>query len=282
MSTPEQWLQIQGELGRYLYLVLDSDGQLDERNALLNERESNQYSNLYIGTPASSLAAAGPYLFRLDTLDHPAIQALLKTPERHWGWLASSASSDLEQLARHWRARLVTGERPNQALYRFHDNRVLGRALAHLRPEQRAEYLGPMASVCYWQAGQWANADNPTPGECPVPSEPAWLAVPSAPDTVAGIQIDNARRYLMVEQMERLAELARQQDADTWLQAQLELARTWGWQAPEQVRLLLVQRLQAPGDALPRSWLPQANETPMTHFQRVFQEVQFWQGDATV
>lgn len=39
MTTAEQWLQKQGELGRYLYLVLDSDGQLDERDALLEGRE---------------------------------------------------------------------------------------------------------------------------------------------------------------------------------------------------------------------------------------------------
>ncbi|MCM2063162.1 DUF4123 domain-containing protein, partial [Pseudomonas aeruginosa] len=116
MTTAEQWLQKQGELGRYLYLVLDSDGQLDERDALLEGREPHQYGNLYSGTPASSLAAIGPYLFRLDALDHPVIQALLKSPERHWGWLASSVSSDLESLARHWRARLVKGERPNPAL----------------------------------------------------------------------------------------------------------------------------------------------------------------------
>ncbi|AZC31600.1 hypothetical protein C4K38_3642 [Pseudomonas chlororaphis subsp. piscium] len=282
MSTPEQWMRVQGELGQRLYLILDSVGQLDERNALLNEWDNDQYRNLYSGTPASSLAAVAPYLFQLDTLDHPIIQALLKSPERHWGWLASSASGDLDLLTQHWRARLVTGERPNQALYRFHDNRVLGRALAHLRPEQRSEFLGPIASVCYWQDGQWAAAYNPAPGEYAVPLDPAWLAVPSAPDTAAGIQIDNARRYLMVEQMEQLAELARQQDADTWIQAQLELARTWGWLAPEQVRFLLVQRLQAPGDALPKSWSPQLDETPQAHFQRVYQEVQFWQGDATV
>ncbi|VFT21361.1 Uncharacterised protein [Pseudomonas aeruginosa] len=161
MTTAEQWLQKQGELGRYLYLVLDSDGQLDERDALLEGREPHQYGNLYSGTPASSLAAIGPYLFRLDALDHPVIQALLKSPERHWGWLASSVSSDLESLARHWRTRLVTGERPNQALYRFHDSRVLGRALAHLQPEQRPAFLGPISSACYWLAGRWLHADNP-------------------------------------------------------------------------------------------------------------------------
>ncbi|UCR84340.1 DUF4123 domain-containing protein [Pseudomonas chlororaphis] len=282
MSTPEQWMRVQGELGQRLYLVLDSVGQLEERNALLNEWDNDQYRNLYSGTPASSLAAVAPYLFQLDTLDHPIIQALLKSPERHWGWLASSASGDLDLLTQHWRARLVTGERPNQALYRFHDNRVLGRALAHLRPEQRSEFLGPIASVCYWQDGQWAAAYNPAPGEYSVPPAPAWLVIPPTADTAAGVQFDNARRYLMVEQIERLAKLAEQQSADAWLQAQLELARVWGWQAPDQVRFLLVQCLQAPGYVLPRSWLPPDNETPMAHFERVYQETQFWQGDAIV
>ncbi|MDD2050640.1 DUF4123 domain-containing protein [Pseudomonas putida] len=282
MNTLEQWLRAQSERGQRLYLVLDSDGQLDERNALLNKRKDSQYSNLYIDTPARSLAAVGPYIFRLASLEHPAIQLLLKSPERHWGWLASSASADLDVLTRHWRARLVTGERPNQALYRFYDNRVLGRALAHLSPEQRSEFLGPIASVCYWHEGQWAVACNPAPGEYPVPSAPAWLAVPSAADTAAGVQFDNARRYLMVEQTALIAELARQQDTDAWLSAQLELARAWGWQDPEQVRFLLLQRLQASGAALPRSWLPQLDETPLVHFQRVYQEVQFWQGDVAL
>lgn len=227
MTTAEQWLQKQGELGRYLYLVLDSDGQLDERDALLEGREPHQYGNLYSGTPASSLAAIGPYLFRLDALDHPVIQALLKSPERHWGWLASSVSSDLESLARHWRTRLVTGERPNQALYRFHDSRVLGRALAHLQPEQRPAFLGPISSACYWLAGRWLHADNPAPGDHPVPAEPAWLVVPTASETAAGIQFDNAWRYLIAEWTEPFAELAGQRDADAWLRAQLELARTW-------------------------------------------------------
>lgn len=234
----------------------------DERDALLEGREPHQYGNLYSGTPASSLAAIGPYLFRLDALDHPVIQALLKSPERHWGWLASSASSDLESLSRHWRARLVTGERPNQALYRFHDSRVLGRALAHLQPEQRPAFLGPISSACYWLAGRWLHADNPAPGDHPVPAEPAWLVVPTASETAAGIQFDNAWRYLIAEWTEPFAELAGQRDADAWLRAQLELARTWGWRAPEQIRFLLLQRLLASDDALPRSWSPLPDETP--------------------
>ncbi len=113
-------------------------------------------------------------------------------------------SSDLESLARHWRTRLVTGERPNQALYRFHDSRVLGRALAHLQPEQRPAFLGPISSACYWLAGRWLHADNPAPGDHPVPAEPAWLVVPTASETAAGIQFDNAWRYLIAEWTSRL------------------------------------------------------------------------------
>ena len=97
-----------------------------------------------------------------------------------------------------------------------------------------------------------------------------------------GIQFDNAWRYLIAEWTEPFAELAGQRDADAWLRAQLELARTWGWRAPEQIRFLLLQRLFASDDALPRSWSPLPDETPTTHFERVYQEVRFWQGDAPV
>lgn len=159
---------------------------------------------------------------------------------------------------------------------------MLGRALAHLQPEQRPAFLGPISSACYWLAGRWLHADNPAPGDHLVPAEPAWLVVPTASETAAGIQFDNAWRYLIAEWTEPFAELAGQRDADAWLQAQLELARTWGWRAPEQIRFLLLQRLLASDDALPRSWSPLPDETPTTHFERVYQEVRFWQGDAPV
>ncbi|MGP0127673.1 DUF4123 domain-containing protein, partial [Pseudomonas bubulae] len=78
MSPLEQWLQEQTRQGRHLYLVLDSDGQLDERNGLVSELGADHYRNLYSGTPADSLANVAPYLFRLDTVEHPALQTLLK------------------------------------------------------------------------------------------------------------------------------------------------------------------------------------------------------------
>jgi len=93
MSTLEQWLLDQSATGRRFYLVLDSLGQLDERNTLVQELETQRYRNLYIGTPAESLAKNGPYLFELDSFDLPALQALLASPERNWGWLASAENN---------------------------------------------------------------------------------------------------------------------------------------------------------------------------------------------
>ncbi len=281
MNTLEQWLQEQSLQGRHLYLMLESDGQQDECNSLARDLQTDQCRNLYVGTPADSLSNVGPYLFQIDSMAHPAIQALLKTPERHWGWLASSTSSDLDVLVEHWQARLIIGERPNQAVYRFHDNRVLTRALAHLQPEQRPDYLGPITSVCYWQTEQWSVADNPDPAPRPLPADPAWLSTPIPAPIATRVQFDNARRYLMREHTGSLLALAEQQDIDTWLRGQINLARDWGWQEPEQIHFLLTQSLQAADYTPPKAWLPQPHETPMLHFERLHLEALYWQGDAT-
>ncbi len=52
-----------------------------------------------------------------------------------------------------------------------------------------------------------------------------------------------------------------------------------GWQASEQLEFLLVQRLKTTTDPLAQRWEARPGESPDAHFQRVFQEVQFWQGD---
>ena len=279
MSTLEQWLHEQSRSGRDLYLMLDTDDQLDERMALAKELGADQYRNLYVGTAANSMPQAGPFLFHIGTVKHPLIQALLDTPERHWGWLASATNFDLDALVTHWRDRLVVGERPNQAVYRFHDNRVLGRALTYLQLEQRAEYLGPIASVCYWHAEQWTVTDNPDPGEHPLPLEPAWQKTPTPEIVYANVQFDNTRRYLVREHTEALATLAEQMNVDDWLWGQVQLARLWGWQQPEQVHFLLTQSLHAPGYLPPRSWLPKPEEAPTAHFERVYQQALYWQGN---
>jgi hypothetical protein len=280
MNALERWLHEQSRSGRDLYLMLDTDGQLDERMALAKELGADQYRNLYVGTAANSLAPAGPFLFHIGTVKHPLIQALLDSPERHWGWLASANLTDLDALVTHWRDRLVVGERPNQALYRFHDNRVLGRALSHLQPEQYADYLGPIASVCYWHAGQWTVTDNPAPGAHPLPPDPAWLKTPTPEIVYANVQFDNTRRYLVREHTEALARLAAERDVDDWLWGVIQLAHLWNWQQPEQVHFLLTQCLKAPGYLPPRTWQPKPEEDSAAHFERVYQQVLYWQGDA--
>lgn len=281
MSILEQWLHDQSAIGQQIYLVLDSLGQLDERNALVTELGAQGYRNLYIGTPAESLAKNGPYLFELASFDLPVLRALFASPERNWGWLASAEYTDLEPISDHWRERLVTGEPPNQAVYRFQDNRVLARALAYLQPGQRPEYLGPLSSVCYWHAEQWTITYNPAPAEYPLPKDPAWFQTPIPEATTKGVQFDNARRYLVGAYTDDLLSLAEHRDIDTWLRGQLDQAETWGWQEPEQIHFLLVQSLLAPDYELPPIWQPQPHETPAMHFDRVYQEELYWQGDAT-
>lgn len=278
MKSVEQWLYEQVRLGRGLYLVLDSDGALDARDALIAEVGHERYRAVYRSTPAHSLASAGPYLFQLDRAAPHLLAALLKAPEADWGWLATAPATELDALTQHWRDRLVVGEPPHQRLYRFHDNRVLGRALAHMPAEHHPSYLGPIASVCYWQAEQWNVHDNPAPGTHPVPPEPQWLNIPTPQATYTAVQFDNIRRYLMREHTDLLAALAEHQDIDTWLRTQLDLATTWNWQAPDALYFLLTQSLRAADYTLPTFWLPRPGETPEQHIERVRQEALYWQG----
>lgn len=280
MTALESWLHEQNRAGRDLYLMLDIDGQMDTRAALLDEQGVARYRNLYAGTAANALAQAGPLLFHIDSIHDPAIQSLLRAPERNWGWLASASHVELDALAAHWRERVLTGERPTLAVYRAHDNRVLGRALAHLQPQQYAELLGPMVSVCYWHDGQWRVADNPDPGAHPVPADPPWLQTPTPELIYANVLFDNARRYLVGQHTEALIRLAEQLDVDDWLWEQIQRTHLWGWQAPEQVHFLLMQSLQMPGYLPPKSWLPKPEEEPAAHFERVYQQVLYWQGEA--
>jgi hypothetical protein len=280
MNTPLRWAHEQTSHGRRIYLMLDACGQLEAHHALVRELGIGRYRNLYARTAADSVASTAPHLFLLDTVEHPALQALLNKPEQHWGWLASGASTDLDALAAHWQARLVTGERPTQALYRFQDNRVIGRALTALNPEQYPHYLGPLISVCYWQADQWTVVDNPEPGIYPVPADPAWLSVSTPQATSGDTLFKNTRRYLTREHAETLSNLTEHKDIDVWLRDHLELARTWGWQKPEHIQFLLTQSLRTQDYALPHRWSPGPHETPLMHFDRLYRERLYWQGDA--
>lgn len=279
-SLPRNWMLKQRRNGHALCIVLDSQNERELRQSLLKTRQFDQYLSVYGKTPVADLADAGPFIFTLDPADARHIDELLTHPERNWGWFASIQQGDLPTLAKHWQERLIIGTRPHQALYRFHDNRVLSRALAHLPVEAYPAYLGPAISVCYWQGTRWESTDNPAPDTYPLPDQPLWHQLPLPNEQTAEIRLTNARRYLLAEHVGAYAALAEQDDPEAWLHDRLAQAEAWGWLAPEQLAFLLTQTLQAPGYALASHWQVRPGETPTEHFERVHQATAFWQGEA--
>lgn len=279
-SFPHRWLIEQQRLGHALCIVLDSENEHPIRQTLLKSRRPDQYLSIYGQTLVAELGDAGPFVFSVERPGDEPINELLDRPDSHWGWLASLPEGGLPTLVGHWRERLIIGERPQQALYRFHDNRVLARALKNLPVEAYPAYLGPALSVCYWQGTGWASTRNPAPGIYPVPDSPLWLQVPATPQQAAQARLLNARRFLLAEHVQAFATLAEQQDPEVWLRATLDQAGAWHWQAPEQLEFLLTQGLQAPAHDLASYWQVRPAERPDEHFERVRLMTAFWQGDA--
>lgn len=277
--SPRQWMTEQLKPDQALCLILDSEGESEVRQALLKNVTADQQCSVYSETPVNDLAHAGPFIFLIDLAGDEQIKQLLKAPERNWGWLASIRKGDLPALARHWRERVITGSRPHQALYRFHDNRVLSRALAHIPEEARPAYLGPALSVCYWQDGSWAVAHNPAPGEYPVPADPPWLGVPAPVNLWLSTLHCNIYRYLWAERSDELIRLSQRRDPSVWLMEQLSQALQWGWIGPQQVHLLVTCKLGEIEWPIIKNWAAQAGETPQAHFKRIAEEVHFWSGN---
>ncbi len=281
-TLPRQWMNEQRRLGRELCLVLDSQNERETRQLLLKSSGHDHYLSVYNATTLANLADAGPFIFTLEQSGDRRFDELLDHPERNWGWLASVEKGALRGLVNHWQQRLIVGTRPYQALYRFHDNRVLSRALKHLRPEEYPAFLGPAISVCYWDGAAWNTAHNPIPGTYPVPDQPLWLRTPLPQPQASEIRRLNAHRYLLAEHVEAYVNLAEEHEPDAWLRERLALADRWGWLEPEQLEFLLIQSLQAPGFTLPPEWEVRGDESPVEHFERVRQLVGFWRGDVPI
>ena len=280
-TTVHQWMSAQRQSGNAIALVLDSQDERETRQRLQLTCDLERYCGVYHQTQISDLADAGPFMFIIGPQEQAALDTLLAEPQRHWGWLASLPQHQLPALAQHWRARIITGTRPNQALYRFHDNRVLARALAFMPQEARPGYLGPAVSVCYWHETHWEVVSNPAPGKRPVPDEPAWLNVPALPLQAIEILHANVYRYLWAEHSDEMLALSQLQDPDEWLTEQLAQARHWAWTTPEQVHFLVLQRLTTWERPVIKNWSPRAEETPAMHFEWLFNEVQFWSEERT-
>ncbi|PIB61137.1 MULTISPECIES: DUF4123 domain-containing protein [unclassified Pseudomonas] len=267
-TLPSQWMSQQLQAGRRLCLILE--GENAARQPMLAARGLLEYCSLYAQTPLAEIATAGPLILLLDQVGEPALLDLLQNPETNWGWLGSLPAVDLTGVTQHWRDRLLVGPQGNQALYRFHDNRTLARALNHLSSEQWPAFLGPLISVCYWHEGRWHCGNNPLPGDYSVPDPAPWLSIPN-PNAHAILHA-NILRYLLAEHSESLAALVEFQDPRVWLTQVLEQARAWQWRRPEQLEFLVVRRLEEATRDSGIRWQPTAGEPPEDHFQRVLQQ----------
>ncbi len=266
-NLPNQWMSQQLQAGRRLCLILE--GSNAARQPMLAARGFPDYCSLYAQTPLAEIATAGPLILLLDQVGEPALLDLLQKPEMNWGWLGSLPNVDLTDVTRHWRDRLLVGPEGHQALYRFHDNRTLARALNYLKVEQWPAFLGPLISVCYWHEDRWHYGSNPAPGDHPVPDPAPWLNIPN-PNAYAILHA-NILRYLLAEHSESLAALVEFQDPRVWLTQVLEQARAWQWNRPEQLEFLVVRRLEEASRASVIRWQPTVGETPEDHFQRMLQ-----------
>ncbi|WP_124388948.1 DUF4123 domain-containing protein [Pseudomonas sp. R5-89-07] len=267
-ALPYQWMAQQQQAGRRLCLILEASNE--QCQALMAVRDLSQYCPLYGETAVAELASRGPVILLLDQMGEPALANLLQDPEANRGWLGSLPSDDLVAVTRHWRERLLVGPEGKKALYRFHDNRTLARALAYLPAEQWPVYLGPLTSVCYWHEDRWCSQDNSAPGEYPVPDPAPWLEAPN-PQAGAILQA-NILRYLLAEHSEDLVALVEFHDPRTWLAQVLEQARDWQWRSPEQLEFLVVRRLEEATRGSVIRWQPLEGEAPGQHFERVLEQ----------
>ena len=267
---PGRWMAQQQQAGHRLCLILD--GNHDARQPLLAVRTLSQYCALYGETAVAELATAGPIILLLEQVGELALVDLLQHPQANWGWIGSLSDEDLTPVVRHWRERLLVGPAGAQALYRFHDNRTLARALEYLPNEHWPGFLGPLINVCYWHAGRWHPRENPAPGEYAVPAPAPWLHTPNP--QAAAILHANILRYLLAEHGESLAALVAFQDPKTWLKQLLEQAQAWQWQTPEQLEFLVVHRLEEATGSSVIQWPPLQGEASEDHFERVVKQ---WQ-----
>ncbi|MGB3122270.1 MAG: DUF4123 domain-containing protein [Pseudomonas sp.] len=264
-SMPSRWMAQQQQAGRRLCLILD--GNHAAREALLAVRSLSQHGSFYRDTALAELEAVGPVFVLLDQVGEPALVDLLHHPQANWGWLGSLPDDDLSGMVRHWRERLLVGPAGSQAVYRFHDNRTLARALAHLPNEDWPMFLGPLISVFYWNEDRWCQDENPAPGEYPVRVPAPWLSTPNP--HAAAILHANILRFLLTEHSENLAALVEFQDPRTWLTRVLEQARAWQWRGAQQLEFLVVRRLEEATRSSSVQWPPMQGETPLDHFERV-------------
>ena len=269
---PSQWLNNQASHKRQLMLVVNPMATPDPVTALFAAAPIRDYLKLYQGTEFHDLAALGPWLVRIDASAMTVVRDLIGAAQTHWGWIASAEQLDLNEVAAHWRARMVIRENNQRWFYRFQDNRVIARHLQALGQDQLPLLLGPLSSALCWDGRHWLGIDNPRPGLVPEPFDTPWLEILAQPAHTTETLRHQLEDWLFENHPEATQQLLNREPLVPWLQAQLDKANNWGWFSREQVHFLLEHQLSADLSNHP-AWTPRVEETSEAHFLRAMREV---------
>lgn len=271
-TQPTHWLDQQTQQQRQLLLNIDTVSAPDVIATLFTLAPIRDYIRLFHATEFEDLLEQSPWLIRLESSSMKAATHLLQNPTLNWGWIASAVNLDLNQVARHWRDRMVFSHDDQRWFYRFQDNQIIAQHLSALSPAQTPLLLGPLTSALCWNGEQWQSFENEHPRLHPAPFATPWLEVPSPVEVAAELERRALNAWLWEENGEATQRLAEAQPLEPWLTQQLQRARDWNWESLEQKYFLLERQLN-PALAEHPAWQHRANETPEQHFARCKREL---------
>jgi len=271
-NKPQHWLNECQTLKHQLLLVIDTVAAPEVIAKLFQLAPIREYVRLFQGTEFESLLEQSPWLVRIDETSAPAVKHLLQCPERNWGWITSGAHLDLNEVAQHWRERMVKNKDGRRWFYRFQDNQVLARHLIALTAQQIPLLLGPLSRVLAWDGKQWLAFENEIPALIPAPFATPWLDIPEPLEIANVIELRALHAWLWEQNGEATQKLAETRPVRPWLEQQFQRAGAWGWDTGDQKCFLLEHQLN-PSLAEHPAWEPRANETPEQHFARCQREL---------
>lgn len=266
IETSRYWIEQQHQ-ARDLLVILDRQAEPDPVTLLFSNDAVQDYVELYRNTEFSDMLEMSPWLIIPTNNDSTRLEQLLENPHWNWGWLASTEHTNLSELAKHWRDRMLVDAEDQRSLYRFQDNRVMARHLLALPPHQLPTLLGPITSALVWSGSSWHAIDNPTPALHSVPASAPWLQLPEPGEITSSIQQHNLTLWLWQQHSTATASLAETRNLKEWLDERLSLAKSWGWESNNCLEFLLSRHL-SPALAEHPEWQPRANETALEHYAR--------------
>lgn len=266
---PAIWLAEQHRQQRQLLLIIDTVAAPNAIASLFEHTPVRDYIRLFQGTEFESLLEQSPWLIRFDYSSVPSLRQLLESPENNWGWIGSAAHLDVNQVAQHWRDRMVINEGDTRWFYRFQDNIVIARHLSALSAAQIPLLLGPLDAALCWAGEHWQSFENQNPAIYPAPFATPWLEVPESSAAREATHIRVIENWLWDKHPDATFHLP--VFVKVWIKQQVDLAAEWGWDDAEQI-LFLVEHKLDPERAAHTAWAKQSGETPEAHFNRVKRE----------